>query len=131
MVPATDAPKVDMFAGTGITDGEAPIGRLEDAGEQNAITDAGLPDAISDAVGRPGYHSPNTEADCLLAVDEPAEFDRYYFPTGDGKAVYVDTVADGIERARREAEKRVAAKRKWCKKRGVKYLVVVEETVTV
>ena len=43
----------------------------------------------------------------------------------------MDTVADGIERARREAEKRVAAKRKWCKKRGVKYLVVVEETVTV
>ena len=63
--------------------------------------------------------------------DQARVFDRYYFPTGDGKAVYVDTVADGIERARREAEKRVAAKRKWCKKRGVKYLVVVEETVTV
>jgi len=37
-------------------------------------------------------------------------FDRYYFPTGDGKAVFVDTVPDGLERARHEAEKQVAIK---------------------
>ena len=58
-------------------------------------------------------------------------FDRYYFPTGDGKAVFVDTVPDGLERARHEAEKQVAAKREWCEARGAKYLVVVEDTVTV
>jgi hypothetical protein len=42
---------------------------------------------------------------------EAAVFDRYYFPTGDGEAVFVDTVSGGIERARHEAEKQVALKR--------------------
>jgi hypothetical protein len=58
-------------------------------------------------------------------------FDRYYFPTGDGTAVYADTVPDGLERARHEAEKQVAIKRKCYEKRGVTYMVVVEGTVTV
>jgi len=58
-------------------------------------------------------------------------FDRYYFASGDERAVFVDTVPDGLERARHEAEKRVAIKRKWCKLRGVTYMVVVEDTVTV
>jgi hypothetical protein len=43
----------------------------------------------------------------------------------------VDTVPDGLERARQEVEKQVAAKRSWSKKRRVKYMVVVEDTVTV
>jgi hypothetical protein len=124
---STDAPKVNLFDGTGI-DG-ARIGRLEDDGQPGAIRDAGQPDAISEAVGRPGYLYPYE-----VAVDDRDEafvFERYYFPTGDGKAVYVDTVPGGIERARQEAEKQVASKRKWCKKRGVEYMVVVEDTVTV
>ena len=58
-------------------------------------------------------------------------FDRYYFPTGGEKAVFVDTVSGGIEREHQEAEKHCAAKRKWCRKRGVTYMVVVEDTVTV
>ena len=62
---------------------------------------------------------------------EAAEFDRYYFPTGNERAVYVDTVPDGLERAHQEAEKQVALKRKWCKRRGVKYIAFVEDTVTV
>ena len=62
--------------------------------------------------------------------DQARVFDRYYFPTGDGKAVFVDTVPDGLERARHEAEKQVAIKRKWCRGRGVKYMVFVGDTVT-
>ena len=133
MAPAnTDASKVNLFDGTGIADG-AGIGRLEGApGQPDAIRDAGQPDAISEAVGRTGYLSPYTEAN--LASDdgrEAAEFDRYYFPTGNERAVYVDTVPDGLERAHQEAEKQVALKRKWCKRRGVKYIAFVEDTVTV
>jgi hypothetical protein len=123
-------PKVNLFDGTGIADG-AVIGQRQDAGQPDAISDAGQPDPISEAVGRAGYLSPYTEAECLLASDEAAVFDRYYFPTGDEKAVYVDTVPEGLERARQEAEKQVAAKRKWCKKQDVTYMVVVEDTVTV
>jgi hypothetical protein len=85
-------------------------------------------------VGRPGYLSPYTETECVLAVDdghEAAVFDRYYLPTAEQKAVFVDTVSSGLERARQEAEKQVAAKRQRCKKRGAKYMVVVEDTVTV
>jgi hypothetical protein len=131
LAPAsTDAPKVNLFDGTGIADG-ALIGRLEDAGQPDAIIDVGQPDAISEAVGRAGYLSPYTEAECLLASDEAAVFDRYYFPTGDEKAVFVDTVTGGLERAHQEAEKAVAIKRKWCKAQGVTYMVVVEDTVTV
>lgn len=137
MVPAnTEAPRADLFDGTPITSGDAqaPIGRLVGDGMPDTITDAGIPDAISAAVGRPGYLSPYTETECVLAVDdrhEAAEFDRYYFPTAEQKAVLVDTVSGGLERARQEAEKQVAVKRQWCKKRGVKYMVVVEDTVTV
>jgi hypothetical protein len=126
VVPATDAPQVDLFQGTPITDGEEPlavIGRLADAGEPGTISDAGQPDAISEAVGRPGYVSPYTEAEW--------EFDRYYFATGGGKAVYVDTVTGGLERAHQEADKRAAANRRWAEQRGVKYMVVVEDTATV
>jgi hypothetical protein len=56
-----------------------------------------------------------------VALDDGHEavFDRYYLPTGDARAVFVDTVPDGLEGARQEAEKQVALKRKWCKKRGV------------
>ena len=118
----TDASKVNLFDGTGIADG-AVIGQLQDAGQ---------PDAISDAVGRAGYVSPYTVAD--LASDEGHEavvFDRYYFPTGGEQAVFVDTVPGGLERARHEAEKQVAMKRKWCRQHGVKYMVVVEDVVTV
>jgi hypothetical protein len=132
VVPATDAP-VDLFEGTPIVASEEPlavIGRLADAGEPGTIVDAGQPDAISEAVGRPGYLSPYTEPECLLA-GEPAEFDRYYFPTGDGGPVYVDTVSGGLERADQEAEKRVAAKKEWSEKRGVEYMVVAEDTATV
>jgi hypothetical protein len=129
LAPAsTDAPKVNLFDGTGIADG-ALIGRLEDAGQPDTISDAGQPDAISEAVGRAGYLSPYTEA--FDDGHEAAVFDRYYFPTGDETAVFVDAVPDGLERARHEAEKQVAVKRKWCKKRGVTYMVVVEDTVTV
>ena len=127
MPASTDAPKVNLFDGTGIADG-AVIGQLQDDGQPDAIRDAGQPDAISEAVGRAGYLSPYTVA---FDESEVAEFDRYYFPTGDETAVYVDTVPDGLERARHEAEKQVAIKRKWCKKRGVEYMVVVEDTVTV
>jgi hypothetical protein len=119
MPASTAAPKVNLFDGTGIADGGA-IGRLEGAGE---------PDAISEAVGRPGYLYPYE-----VAVDDRDEvfvFERYYFPTDDAKAVYVDTVSGGIEREHREAEKQVAIKRRWCKKRGLTYMVVVEDTVTV
>jgi hypothetical protein len=136
MVP-TDAATVDLFEGTPITAGDEPlaaIGRLADAGEPGTIADAGQPDAISETVGRPGYLSPYTEPECLLAVEhrrEPAVFDRYYFSTGEGGPVYVDTVPGGRERASQEAEKHVAAKRAWCKKRGAKYVVFVETTVTV
>ena len=122
MSASTGAPKVNLFDGTGIADG-AVIGQLQDARQ---------PDAISDAVGRAGYLSPYTVAD--LASDEGHEavvFDRYYFPTGDERAVFVDTVSGGLERARHEAAKQVARKREWCKKRGVTYMVVVEDTVTV
>src|SRR5262249_9794804 len=58
-------------------------------------------------------------------------FERYYPPTGDGKAVSVDTLRDGLERAHDEGEKDVSAKRAWAKNRGVRYMVVVEDTVTV
>ena len=128
MSVSTDAPKVNLFDGTGIADG-AVIGRLEDAGQADAISDAGQPDAISEAVGRPGYLYPYE-----VAVDDRDEafvFERYYFPTGDEKAVFVDTVPGGLERARHEADKQVALKRKWCEKQGVTYMVVVEDTVTV
>jgi len=80
-------------------------------------------------VGRPGYLYPYE-----VAVDDRDEafvFERYYFPTGDEKAVFVDTVPGGLERARHEADKQVALKRKWCEKQGVTYMVVVEDTVTV
>jgi hypothetical protein len=119
-VPAnTAAPKDDLFDG---------IGRLEDDAEPGAIRDAGQPDAISAAVGRAGYLSPYMEA---FADGHEAVFDRYYFPTGDSKAVFVDAVSGGIERAHEEAEKQVALKRKWCKSRRVRYIVFVEDTVTV
>jgi hypothetical protein len=127
---STDAPKVNLFDGTGIADG-AGIGQLQDAGQPDAISDVGQPDAISEAVGRAGYLSPYTEAECLLASDEAAVFDRYYFPTGDETAVFVDTVPGGLEREHQEAEKQVAAKRKWCNKQGVTYMVVIEDVVTV
>jgi hypothetical protein len=123
----------DLFGGTGLTDVDAPLavfGRLQGDGQPDPIANAGVPDAIDQAVGRSGYLAPHTEADCLVD-DEPATFDRYYFPTGDGKAVYVDTVRDSLERGHDEAEKQVAAKRKWSKTQGLKYLVVVEDTVTV
>jgi hypothetical protein len=127
---STDAPKVNLFDGTGIADGVV-IGQLQDAGQADAISDAGQPDAISEAVGRAGYLSPYTEAELATDGHEAGVFDRYYFPTGCEKAVYVDTVPDGLERARHEAEKQVAIKRKWCKKLGVTYTVVVEDVVTV
>ena len=106
------------------------IGRLADAGESGTISDAGQPDAIDEAVGRPGYLSPYTEPECLLA-DEPAVFDRYYFPTGDEAAVYVDTVSGGLERADQGTAKRVAAKRRWAEQQGVEYMVVIEDAATV
>ena len=127
MPASTDAPKVNLFDGTGIADG-AVIGQLQDDGQPDAIRDAGQPDAISEAVGRAGYLSRYTEA---FDDGHEAVFDRYYFPTGDERAVFVDTVSGGLERARHEAAKQVARKREWCKKRGVTYMVVVEGTVTV
>ena len=129
MPASTDAPKVNLFDGTGIADG-AVIGRLEDDAQPDTIRDAGQPDAISEAVGRAGYLYPYE-----VAVDDDRDeafvFERYYFPTGEEEAVFVDTVTGGIERAEKEAEKRIAAKRAWCKKQGVKYMVVVEDVVTV
>jgi hypothetical protein len=127
------ATEVDLFEGTPITDGEEPlavIGRLADAGEPGTITDAGQPDAIDEAVGRPGYVSPYSEPECPL-TGEPAVFDRYYFPAGDEGPVYVDTVSGGLERADQEADRRVAAKRRWAEQRGVEYMVVVEDAATV
>jgi hypothetical protein len=127
MPASTDAPKVNLFDGTGIADG-AVIGRLEDDAQPDTIRDAGQPDAISEAVGRAGYLSRYTEA---FDDGHEAVFDRYYFPTGGEQAVFVDTVPGGLERARHEAEKQVAMKRKWCRQHGVKYMVVVEDVVTV
>jgi hypothetical protein len=119
---------IDLFDGTGIADG-AVIGHLEGAAQPGAIRDAGQPDAISEAVGRPGYLSPYTVS---FDDHEAVEFDRYYFATGGGKAaVFVDTVSGGIKRADQENAKQVAAKRKWCKKQGATYKVVVEDTMTV
>ena len=129
MPASTAARKVNLFDGTPIADRDAPIGRMVDDGQPGAIRDAGQPDAISEAVGRPGYLYPYK-----VAVDDRDEafvFERYYFPTGDEKAVFVDTVPGGLERARHEADKQVALKRKWCKERGATYMVVVEDTVTV
>jgi hypothetical protein len=125
---STDAPKVNLFGGTGIADGAA-IGRVEGAGQPDAIRDAGQPDAISEAVGRPGYIFPYEVA--LDDGQEPVMFERYYYAADAGEAVFVDAVSGGIERAPQEAKKQVAAKRSWCKKRGVKYMVFVEDTVTV
>ena len=116
MPASTAARKVNLFDGTPIADRDAPIGRMVDDGQPGAIRDAGQPDAISEAVGRPGYLYPYE-----VAVDDRDEafvFDHYYFPTGGEKAVFVDTVSGGIERAHQEDEKQIAAKRKWCKKRA-------------
>jgi hypothetical protein len=133
-----EAPKLDLFDGTGIAGGE-------DQGDApGQLGDVGWPDAISDEVGRPGYLSnylvdecllpAEGNEECLLSTDrddrsEPALFDRYYFPGGaGGEPVLVDMLPGGseVERAAQEAEKRVALKREWCEARGVTYKVVVD-----
>jgi hypothetical protein len=80
------------------------IGKLQDDGASDAISDAGQPDEISEAVGRAGYLGPYTEAELATGGHEAAQFDRYYFPTGDEQAVFADTVPGGVERAHQEAE---------------------------
>jgi hypothetical protein len=133
MAPAmTEAPKVDLFDGTGITSSDNGLGVV------GHTEDAHLPDAISDDVGRPGYISLYTEHECLLPLDptvsennhQPAVFDRYYFAAGDAEPVFVDTVPGGPERAEQEAKKHIAVKRRWCKKRGAKYIVRIDDATT-
>jgi hypothetical protein len=54
----------------------------------------------------------------VLGCRANTQLDRYYFPTGDEKAVFVDTVSGGIDRAQQEAAEQVAYRRRWCKKRA-------------
>ncbi len=129
MAPAgtiTEAPRVNLFDGTGIVaDGDEGV----QLGELHAL---GWPDKISDEIGRPGYIEGYVLDGCLVPAEdnrerEPAVFDRYYY-TDDGHApVLVDVLSGGsdLDCEMQEAEKHVALKRKWCKARGMTYKVVV------
>src|SRR5438045_9067795 len=99
-----EAPQVDLFDGTGITsdDGQAVLGRLVD--DEDPISDAGVPDAIDEAVGAGrGYLAPYTLPELLLPADddsrEAAVFDRMYLPLAGEKPVYVDTGPGSLEPA--------------------------------
>lgn len=72
-------------------------------------------DGVSDTIRQRGYLTPYTTGEWT--------FDRYFFedPT------LVDVVLAGAPRDEQEAQKRVAEKRDWCKARGARYLVVVDE----
>jgi hypothetical protein len=119
-----EAPKIDLFGGTGIAGGED--GSDDVPGQ---LDDLGWPDTISEEVGRTGYLGEHTPDECLLSTGEPGEFDRYYFPDEDGgEPVLVDIILGGseVECAAQEAEKRVALKRDWCSAHGMTYKVIID-----
>ncbi|MGA2164350.1 MAG: hypothetical protein ABSH36_07765 [Solirubrobacteraceae bacterium] len=94
------------------------------------------PDSVSETVGRPGYVEDHVEDECVVPSDdvegrdEPAVFDRYYFPVDGAEPVLVDLLSVGsdVERREQEAWKHVALKRRWCEARGVRYEVVGGDT---
>ena len=139
----TQAPsRLDLFADTGILnyeEGRGVLGQAEDVEDSH--------DLINEEVGRQVWVGPYAAQECLVPPIEgdgqdsapagpqaggdpgPAVFDRLYLPTDDHPApLLVDLVLvgrGGAEQA--DAAKHVAAKRAWCKRQGVEYLVLHED----
>jgi hypothetical protein len=95
------------------------------------------PDAIDVAVGSPAYIADFMFGSCREVFPEggelePETFDRYYFPPdhlpdykGPAPCLIDILVSDtDLEQDRERADKRVEFKTKWCRERGVRYVVL-------
>lgn len=140
----TQAPKVDLFAGTeivgGFDDPTLVVGQdfFDDDPDpaDSSYKDKG--DPISQAVGTPGYMANHVVGECFREMPdgsrtEPPEFDRFYFPPQDlaydGPAPVLIDVLQGMtpeEQATEREDKETLFKTEWCRSHNVSYIVLVE-----
>lgn len=138
MCPSDTISETDLFNGVPLPGaGEITIGEdFYGDVDPDDSTHVEAPDAISAAVGTPGYMERHMVQDCRIvtpdgASTEPEEFERYYFPPGDrpyeGPAPILIDIIHSDEPAVQAEEHEamhVEFKAQWCREQGIRYVVL-------